>query len=119
VRSLDLNGPLPAAEIQAEASNLFALLIWHELVTDDATTFTHLRSAGWPALKPAILASTGVEEFLTPDLVDRMVAELFKSTEVRGKVGKRLLDGLAAFLPANDAQALAAGAQYAVVPDEV
>ena len=60
-----------------------------------------------------------MEEFLTPDLVDGMVAELFKSTEVCGKVGKRVLDGLAAFLPANDAQALAAAAQYAVVPDEV
>jgi len=115
VRSLGLDGPLPAAGIQAEASNLFALLIWHELVTDDATTFTHLRSAGWPAVKPAILASTGVEEFLTPDLIVGMVAELFESTEARGKVGKRVLDGLAEFLPTDDTQALSAAAQFAVL----
>lgn len=113
VRSLDLDGPLQAAKIQPEANNMFGLLIRHELVSDDATTFIHLRSAGWPAVKPAILASTGVEDFLTPHLVDGMLTELFKSTEVRGKVGKRVLDGLAAFLPANDAQALAAAAQYA------
>jgi hypothetical protein len=113
VRSLGLDGPPQAAKIQPEASNLFALLIRHELVADDATTFTHLRSAGWLAVKPAILASTGVEKFLAPGLVDGMVAELFKSEEVRGKVGKRVLDGLAAFLPTDDAQALSAAAQYA------
>ena len=113
VRSLNLAGPLPAAQIQTEASNLFALLIRHELVTDDATTFTHLRSAGWSAVKPAILESTGVKEFLTPDLVAGMVAELFKSTEVSGKVGKRVLEALAAFLPTNDAQALSAAAKFA------
>lgn len=113
VRSLDLDGPLTAAKIQPEANNMFALLMRHKLVTDDATTFMHLRSAGWPAVKPAILASTAVEEFLAPDLVDGMVADLFKSTEVRGRVGKRVLDGLPVFLPTDDAQALSAAAQYA------
>jgi hypothetical protein len=113
VRSLGLGGPLPAAEVQPEKNNLFALLIERKLVTDDATTFLHLRSAGWPAVEPAILASTEVQEFLTPDLVDGMVVELLNSKVVR-KVGERVLENLAAFLPTDDAQALSNAADYAI-----
>jgi hypothetical protein len=49
----------------------------HDLVPDDAATFAHLRGAGLAAVGPAIVASDNVEEFLTPDLVDGMVADLF------------------------------------------
>jgi hypothetical protein len=43
---------------------------------------------------------------------------LFRSTEVRGTVGKHVLDGLATLLPVTDAQAPAAAAQSAVLRDE-
>lgn len=117
VRSLDLDGPLPATKIQPEASNLFALLLGHNMVADDATTFIHLGSAGWPAVEPAIVASTAVEDFLTPDLVDGMVAELFGSTGIRNRVGKLVLDALAEFLPTDDGPALAAAAEFALLSE--
>jgi hypothetical protein len=80
-----------------------------------------MRAASW-FVRRASARSTAqrrVEEFHTPDLVDGMVAELFKSTEVRGTVGKHVLDGLATLLPFTDAQATAAATQSAVLRNEV
>jgi hypothetical protein len=114
VRSLGLDEPLPTGEIAAEASNLFALLIEHELVNDDATTFAHLRAGGWAAVQPAIIASKKVGEFLSPDLIDGVIAPLFASAETSSKLGKRVLESLAQFVPADDGESLLAAAQFAV-----
>lgn len=117
VRSIGLDGPLPVAQITPEEGNLFALLLEHELVPDDAATFAHLHRAGWTAVGPAIVASNDVKEFLTPDLVDGMVADLFEAPETSGKIGQQVLDALAEFLPTDDRGALAAAAKFAVQSD--
>jgi len=114
VRSLGLDERLPAPQITPEESNLFALLLEHELVPDDVATFAHLRGAGWVAIEPAILASHDVEEFLTPALVDGMVTDLFESRAASSKVGRKVLDALAEFLPSDDGEALAAAAEFAL-----
>lgn len=116
-RSLGISGPLPATQITPEGGNLFALLLDHKLVPDDAATFTHLRNGGWAAVEPAIVASNGVEEFLTPDMVDGMVADLFEKQDSASKVGRRVLNTLAEFLPTDDGKALAAAARFAVQTD--
>jgi len=116
VRSLGLDGRLPAAQITPEG-NLFALLLKHGLVPDDAATFAHFHGAGWPAIEAAIIASNDVEEFLTPELVDGMVTDLFESPETSNKVGQRVLEALAEFLPSDDSEALAAAAKFAVQSD--
>jgi len=118
VRSLGLD-ELPAAQINPEEGNLFALLIEHKLVPDDAATFAHLRGGGWAAVGPAIVASTDIEAFLTPALVDGMVANLFATSETSSKIGQRVLGALAEFLPTEDAEALAAAAKFAVQSDTV
>lgn len=117
VRSLGLNEWLPTAQISPEKSNLFALLLEHELVPDDAATFTHLREAGWTAVGPAIVASNRIKEFLAPALVDGMVADLFQDPEASSKIGQRVLDALAEFLPTDDGKALTAAARFAVRSD--
>lgn len=117
VRSLGLDEQLPAAQITPEEGSLFALLLEHDLVPDDSATFAHLRGAGWAAVGPAIVASNGVEEFLTPDLVDGMVADLFETPETRSKVGQLVVDALAEFLPTDDGEALAAAAKFAIQSD--
>lgn len=114
VRSLRLGEPLVATQITPEESNLFALLLEHELVPDDAATFTHLHRAGWTAVGPAIVASNGIKEFLTPDLVSGMVAALFEDPQTSSKIGQRVLDALADFLPTDDSTALVAAAKFAV-----
>jgi hypothetical protein len=113
-RSLRLSGPLPASQISPEESNLFALLIEQGLAPDEASTFTHLRAGGPAALIPAMVTSTKVETFLTPELVSGMVAALFSSPDVSAKVGPQVLDGLAEFVPTDEAEPLAAAAKFAV-----
>lgn len=114
VESLDLSEPLPAGTIPAEPSNLFALLITKGLVPDDAATFSHLATGGWPAVMPAILASSDVATFLQPDHVDDMIADVLKDTDVAEKVGSHVLSRLAEFQPNDNAEALRAAAQFAI-----
>jgi hypothetical protein len=119
VRSLRLGEPLAAMQITPEESNLFALLLEHELVPDDAATFTHAHRAGWTAVGPAIVASNGIKEFLTPALVDGMVADLFEDPQTSSKIGQRVLAALADFLLTDDSKALVAAAKFAVQSDTV
>lgn len=114
VDSLELDTQLPADQIVPEGSNLFALLLQHELVPDDTTTFAHLRTAGWTATRPAILVSKRVENFLTPGLLDGMITDFFEAPDVSGRLGQQVVGALARFLPADDAKALAAAARFAV-----
>lgn len=117
--SLRLGEPLAATQITPEESNLFALLLEHELVPDDAATFIHLHGAGWTAVRSAIVASKGIQEFLTPDLVDGMVADVFEDPQTSRKIGQRVLDALADFLSTDDRKALEAAARFAVQSDTV
>ncbi len=43
-----------------------------------------------------------------------MIAELFENTETSSKIGQRVLDALAEYLPTDDGAALAAAAKFAV-----
>lgn len=113
-RSLDLSAPLPADRIKLEGGDLLALLIEHNLVEDDAPTFSHFRAAGWSALEPAIAKSENVTEFMTPDLINGMVAQLFNSPLTRDKVGPQVLAALAQYVPADDAAALTSAAHFAI-----
>ncbi|QXF84301.1 hypothetical protein HBA53_24665 (plasmid) [Rhodococcus pyridinivorans] len=114
VQSLELEERLPATQITPEKSNLFALLLEDDLVPDDAATFTHLRQGGWAALGPAIAASNEIQEFLTPDLVDGMVTDLFEDPETSRKIGQQILGTLPNFLPSDDGTALTAAAKFAI-----
>jgi hypothetical protein len=118
VGGLGLDDPLQAAQITPEESNLFALLLKQKLVPDNSATFDHLREAGWAAVGPAIVASNDVEVFLTPDMVDGMVANLFKTPGTSGKIGQLVLGALAEFLPTDDVKALDAAAKFAVQSDK-
>ncbi|ASR37639.1 hypothetical protein BAY61_24500 [Prauserella marina] len=114
VLTLDLEWLLPSAQITAERSNLFAHLLEHQIVPDDAATFAQLHKGGWTAMRPAIAASDGIQTFLTPNLVDGLIADLFGAPQASNKIGPRLLGGLADFLPVNDSKALAAAARFAI-----
>jgi hypothetical protein len=114
VGSLCLEEPIMAGEVNAEASDLFALLIKHELVADDTTTFTHLSQAGWAAVKPAALASRNIVDFMSPDLLGGLVAEVLSDAPVADKLGKVIVDSLQDYVPTDDPQALRLAAQFAV-----
>lgn len=114
VNSLGLEHLLLATQITPEESNLFALLLKDDLVPDDIETFTHLRGGGWTALGPAIVVSNDIKNFLTPNLVDGMIADLFDDLDTSRKIGPTALAALADFLPTDDDKALAAAARFAI-----
>lgn len=113
VNSLSLEGPLQATDISPEPSLLFGLLLEHDLVADDAASFTHFQVAGWAAIGPAIAVSQGVLGFLTPDMVRGMVAELLSDDVASKKLGPQIASNIDDFIPDDDGTALAAVAQYA------
>ncbi|WP_156959383.1 hypothetical protein [Nocardia sp. BMG51109] len=114
VSSLDLAEWISPTQIAAEESDLFALLLEDDLVYDNADTFAHLRHGGWTAVGPAIAASNAIKEFLTPSLIEGIVAEMFDDPEASGKIGHKVLGALAEFVPNDDDKALAAAARFAV-----
>jgi hypothetical protein len=112
-RSLGVNGPLPVSNINVEASDLFALLLEHDLVADDATSFTHFHGAGWAAIGPAIIASSNIGTFLKPELVHGVIADLLTNPATRAKIGRQVVNAIDDYAPIGDHAALQAAAQYA------
>lgn len=113
--SLDADFPLPATDIVAEPSDLFALMLTAGLVADEPASFEHFHSAGWDAIKPAIKASPGIATFLTlnPGLVLGMVDKLLTDPATREKLGDQIVSNAETFVPESDVAALKAVAQYA------
>jgi len=105
--------PLPATDIDAESSDLFARLLEADLVSDVAETFTHLRAGGWTALGPAIAASNGVETFLSGAILDGMVANALDDDSTSAKVAVTVLANVNDYVPADDWASLQAIAVYA------
>jgi hypothetical protein len=113
VTSLEPATPLPATEINPEGSDLFARLLDANLVSDEAETFTHLRTGGWDALGPAINVSEGVESFLSAALIDGMVADALTDERCSRKVAGKILANVNEYVPEDDWTALQAVAVYA------
>ncbi|ORA26697.1 YobI family P-loop NTPase [Mycobacteroides abscessus] len=113
VTSLGPPTPLPATDIDAESSDLFARLLEADLISDDAETFTHLRAGGWAALGPAIVVSRGVETFLSGAILDGMVANALDDDSTSAKVATMIVANVNAYVPEDDWVALQAVAVYA------
>lgn len=113
VTSLCPTTPLPATDIDAESSDLFARLLEADLVSDVAETFTHLRAGGWAALGPAIAASDTVETFLSGAILDGMVANALDDDSTSAKVAATVLANVNEYVPEDNWAALQAIADYA------
>ncbi|MFB1296578.1 hypothetical protein ACAG24_013760 [Mycobacterium sp. pW049] len=114
VRSLDIQEPLPPGQIAPEATELFALLIEHRIVPDDAPTFAHLNQGGWPAVGAAIAVSTNIQNFLQPNMIEGMVANLMADSAASSKLGSTVLAGLNDFVASDNAEELSAAARFAI-----
>lgn len=113
VESLGLDRHLPVDGIHPDASDLFALLLEHDLVADDEASFAHFHAAGWPAIGPAIAVSAGVSNFLSPGLVQGLVGDLLVDPTTRAKVGRQIVTTVETFVPDNDQAALQAVGEFA------
>lgn len=113
VTSLEPTTPLPATDIDAEGSDLFARLLEAGLVGDNSETFTHLSAGGWAALGPAITVSDGVETFLSSAILDGMVVDALSHESSSIKIADKILANVNDFVPEDDRAALQAIAVYA------
>ena len=112
VKSLRLTRPIAANRVNAEPSELFALLLRAGLVADEAATFHHLRSGGWQAVEPAIEASRNIAAFIDPSLLPGLAERLLNDSIAAKKVGHVLVAQVDDYLPvhADDENAAALGA---------
>ncbi|MCR2818930.1 ABC transporter ATP-binding protein [Microbacterium sp. zg.Y1090] len=82
------------------------------LFVDDLATFSHFAPGGWKAMSEAFDASKNVSEFMSPAILQGFVAEFLSGTtpkRLRGMV----VDGLAQYVPDDDAPALRAAGEFA------
>jgi hypothetical protein len=114
VRSLRLEQRLPLEQLNPEPGDLLALLLDSDLLKDEAATFLHYRQAGWGALEPALLKSQHIEEFFAPELVQGMVGSLYANPELARRLGRRVVERLAEYVPEEDGRALVAAARFAL-----
>lgn len=105
--------PLPIDKIEAAPGDLLALLLRNGLVADDADTFLHFHDAGWSAIGLAIKESAQFAEFVTPELVDGMIADVLRDAEASAKVGKLVVTNASAYAPNEDREALSEIGRYA------
>lgn len=113
VLSLGVNA-VPIERLKPQGGDVLALLIKHHLVPDEASSFEHFQSKGWTAFEPAIAVSERFEDFMTADLVTGMIPDLLKTDGISDRVGKRIVNDLAEFVPTDDPLALSAAAAYAL-----
>ncbi|WP_169744260.1 hypothetical protein [Knoellia aerolata] len=111
--SLEPATPLVVDDIGCEASDLFALLLAADLVADDEVTFACVRLGGWAALGPAIKVSGRIESFLSPELLDGMVADALSDAGTAAKVAGEVLRNVNSYVSEDDWAALKAVAKYA------
>lgn len=112
VASLSLRHYLGVGEIAAEAGDLFAQLLKHDIIADEAASYEHLAVTDWPTRKGFIRESQEFSSYMTPALVGADLAELLKSDEIDSAIkgvvvkqatkyaevaGRRGLDELARF----------------------
>lgn len=82
VSSLSLRYYLEVGEIAVEVGDLFAQLLKHEIIADEATSYEYLAATDWPTRKKFIQESLRFSSYMTPALVGADLAELLKSDEI-------------------------------------
>lgn len=112
-RSLGVN-EVSVDQINPEAGDLLALLITHALVPDDPNSFARFQPHGWAAIGPAIAASGQFENFMTGGLLTGMVAELLTDEGTQDRLGQRVVENLAEYIPGDDLPLLKAAAEFAI-----
>lgn len=115
VVSLALDGLLPASAVEPEDGRLLGLLLKHQLIADDATSFTLALGQDWPTREFAISESQQFATYMTPNEVPvGDVARLLRSMRVPAHVKEKVIENIVDYTVAADSSILQAVAEYAV-----
>ena len=82
VESLRLESYLEVNNIAAEAGELFARLLEHNIIADDAVSYEHLAATDWQTRGAFIRESTKFASYMTPELVRPDLAILLTNDQV-------------------------------------
>ncbi|WP_312245145.1 YobI family P-loop NTPase [Stutzerimonas nitrititolerans] len=82
VASLSLDDYLDVDGIAAEVGELFALLLKHNIIADNARSYEHLAATDWPTRKAFIRESRSFSSYMTPALVGADLAVLLTNDEI-------------------------------------
>ncbi|WP_041790461.1 YobI family P-loop NTPase [Microlunatus phosphovorus] len=113
VASLDPASLLDVGAIAAETGELFALLLKHNLIADNAESYEHLAATDWPTRKAFIRASTTFAGYMTPELVRPDLAALLVDDEIDAAVKHAVVEQAAAYAEVADRRGLNELARFA------
>lgn len=113
VVSLSLGDHLDAEEIAAECGDLFALLLKHNIIADEAATYQHLAETDWPTRKAFIRESSKFFSYMSPELVEDDLAELLASDEISPAVKGVVAEQASEYADFTDPQGLRELARFA------
>ncbi|WP_087134047.1 DNA-binding protein [Micrococcus lylae] len=97
VASLELSSYLDVGEIAAESGDLFALLLKHDIISDDAESYEHLSTTNWPTRRAFIRESKKFASYMTPELVQPDLAVLLADTDIEDAIKRAVIDQSAAY----------------------
>lgn len=110
---LDLPNGVEAVELVPAADDLLARAVEAGIVPDEAASFAHFGTGGWPSVADAFAVSKNADEFITPALVSGYVAELVRSADVPEGIRDKVAEDVAAYVPDDQVESLRAIGIYA------
>lgn len=113
VASLELSAPLDVDEVEAEIGELFALLLKHSIIEDDAATYEHLAGTDWPTRESFIRASTKFKDYITLAHVQDDLAALMLSEKISQAIKMVIVERATVFVEGVSSKGLSQLARFA------
>lgn len=115
VVSLNLNNYLCIDNIAAEEGDLFALLLKHNIIADDAKSYEHLNETDWPTRRAFICESKEFVKYMTPELVQLDLAVLLTSDVIDLEIKNLIVEQATVYVEVAGPQGLNELAQFATL----
>lgn len=115
VNSLDLYHYLNARDVMAEVGDLFALMLKHNIIEDNADLYEHLAATDWPTRKVLICESKKFVEYMTPELVRPDLIDILTSDVIDSAIKNLIIEQAETYAELLDPQELNELAKYAAL----
>ncbi|CAI1909263.1 Predicted P-loop ATPase [Serratia liquefaciens] len=115
VTSLDLGHYLDTRNVMAEVGVLFALLLKHNIIADDADSYEHLSATDWPTRRAFIYESKTFAEYMTPELVHPDLAELLTSDVIDLSIKNLIVEQAAVYVEIANSEGINELARFATL----
>ncbi len=112
VANLKLRNYLDVREIAAEKSELFGLLVKHDVIVDDAVTYAHLSETDWPTRARVVEESAQFKDYMTPALVRGDLAALLSRDKIDQAIKSTIVEQASQYIQGASKRDLAELARY-------